>query len=61
MIQIPQKLGRLVNVLSLGMNYRELWFEAEEGTISFVSIRWNEKDSKWEVVSTTQIGREAKS
>lgn len=61
MSEIPKKLGRLVTALSLGMDYRELWFEAESGEISFVSIRWNERSHAWEVMSTTQIGRKVKS
>lgn len=60
MTKIPKKLGRLVNVLSLGTDYRELWFEAEKGKISFVSIHWNERTKGWEIMSTTGIGREAK-
>lgn len=57
MIHIPRKLGRLVHVLSLGMDYRELWFEDEKGSISFVSMRWNEKDATWETVATTEVSR----
>lgn len=58
MMQIPKELGRLVTTLSLGMDYRELWFNAENGRISFVSIHWNERSKTWETVSTTHIDRE---
>lgn len=60
MTDIPKKLGRLVTALSLGMDYRELWFEAENGTIFFVSLRWNEREGNWEVMSTTRLDRKGR-